>query len=337
MPQISIGDLSQNFQLRRQSTQLSRDLTRLAQELTTGRKQDIRSVLRGDTAGLAAIELGMKRVASFELAIKDATLEVTARQSSIQTIRLATQEQLGALLIDETLSDPTLSRIAARDAAATFDQIVGTLNGVAANRSLFAGTATDGAALTDTDTMLLAIEAEITLAGAVTAADVETVVETWFAPGGGFDTIGYIGGADTLTGPRVSESEVLGDATRADDLRIRETLAGFAMAALVDRGQFGALDEEASTFLRRAGERMLNAERGLADLQGQIGLDEARLERAETEGATERIALETARQALIGADPYETAGQLQAIDAQIRSLYTVTARLSQLSLTAYLR
>lgn len=337
MTQLSIGDLAQSLQLRRQSGQLSSELNRLAEELTGARKQDIRAAVSGDTAGLASIEQGLERIEAFDLSIKDVSIEVAARQQSIDVIRRATQENFATLVLDETFADPQISVTAARDAAADFDRILGLMNGVVNNRSLFAGTATDSAAVADSDTILTALETEITTAGVTTPADIETLVETWFAPGGGFDTVGYTGSTDTLEGPRLSDSQVLGAAPRADDVRLRDTLTGFAMAALADRGLFSTAEDDRSAFLKSAGERLLNAERGLADLQGQIGLDEARLDNAVTEGEAERIALERARDALIGVDPFEVAGQLQSVEVQIRSLYTVTARLSQLTLTAYLR
>ena len=46
-------------------------------------------------------------------------------------------------------------------------------------------------------------------AGATTAADVETVVSTWFAVGGGFDTLGYLGGPAAANGVQLSDRETL--------------------------------------------------------------------------------------------------------------------------------
>jgi flagellar hook-associated protein 3 FlgL len=47
--------------------------------------------------------------------------------------------------------------------------------------------------------------------------------------------------------------------------------------------------------------------------------------------------LETGRQSLIGADPYESATRLQETQARLEALYTITARTARLSLTEYLR
>ena len=52
--------------------------------------------------------------------------------------------------------------------------------------------------------------------------------------------------------------------------------------------------------------------------------------------AAEASALQIARNGLVAADPYDTATAIQAVQTQIETLYTLTARLSRLSLTDYL-
>ena len=59
----------------------------------------------------------------------------------------------------------------------------------------------------DAETIMIALEGEIALAAATTATDVESIVASWFAPGGGFDTLGYLGGPAMATGTRLSDSE----------------------------------------------------------------------------------------------------------------------------------
>ncbi len=46
--------------------------------------------------------------------------------------------------------------------------------------------------------------------------------------------------------------------------------------------------------------------------------------------------MEIARTELIGADPYDTATEMEAVQGQLETLYTVTARLSRLSLADFL-
>ena len=53
--------------------------------------------------------------------------------------------------------------------------------------------------------------------------------------------------------------------------------------------------------------------------------------------AAEATALGLAREALIGADPYEAAAALEAAETQLETLYTLTARISRLSLVNFLR
>jgi flagellar hook-associated protein 3 FlgL len=72
-------------------------------------------------------------------------------------------------------------------------------------------------------------------------------------------------------------------------------------------------------------------------MQARIGAQEARaadgLARAEARAAS----LQIIRTELLEADPYETATALESATQRLDALYLVTARLSRLSLTEYLR
>ena len=64
---------------------------------------------------------------------------------------------------------------------------------------------------------------------------------------------------------------------------------------------------------------------------------EARVEDAAARLSARGTALEIARNDMSAADPYETATKLQNVQLQLETHYTLTARLSRLSLTEYLR
>lgn len=336
MSPTSIGDLAQTLQLRRDNARLNADMSRLANELSSGRVQDIAVHLGGDFHQLTGIERGLTRLDSFATVKGEARLEITTRQSAVDTIRTLGQGVSGALILVAEDFDPTLVNNAARDAATRFESVLNILNTEVGGRSVFSGTATNSPAVADSETILAAIEAEILLAGAVTADDVQAVVEAWFGPGGGFETTGYLGAATPVQPFALSDTETLSAAPKADDLRIRHGLSGFAMAALVDRGALSTVPGERAALVRTAGETLLNSDRSLIDLQAEIGEDEARVERAGAEVAAESQALEIARSELIGVDPFEAAIQLEAVETQLRSLYALTAKLQRLSLTEYL-
>ena len=69
----------------------------------------------------------------------------------------------------------------------------------------------------------------------------------------------------------------------------------------------------------------------------RVGVAEARIEQAATRNNAARTSLEYSRNKLIAADPYETAAQLQTVQFQLESLYSVTVRNANLSLVNFLR
>lgn len=336
MSMVSIGDLAQSFQMRRDNARLAMDLNRLAGELSSGRVQDVTDRLRGDFGILSSIERGLSRAGSFETTISEAELETKARQQTVESIRTLGQGISGALLLVSPETDPTLISNAARDASTRLDSVLNLLNTQVAGRSLFAGVGVTGAAVADKETILSALEAEITLAGAATASDVGAVVDAWFGPGGGFEAIAYVGSPDELPALRVSDSEVLGSPPKADDQRIRDVLSALSLAALVDRDVLSSDPAESAELARSSGEKLLSADRRLVDLQAEIGESESQIERARAEVAAETDGLILARSDLISVDPFDTATELQAVETQLRTLYAVTAKLSGLTLTDYI-
>ena len=74
----------------------------------------------------------------------------------------------------------------------------------------------------------------------------------------------------------------------------------------------------------------------LSALRADVGFAEARIEEAQTRNSAARVGLETARNQLLVADPYETAIRLEEAQFQLESLYSVTARTARLSLLNFL-
>jgi len=63
---------------------------------------------------------------------------------------------------------------------------------------------------------------------------------------------------------------------------------------------------------------------------------QARIDTATTRNTSEATALGIARAGLVQLDPYETATRLQHAETQLQLIYTLTARMSRLSLADYL-
>lgn len=88
--------------------------------------------------------------------------------------------------------------------------------------------------------------------------------------------------------------------------------------------------------LMSSGEDLLTSQGALTAVRADLGYAESRLDESKVRLSAERASFEMSRNELLGVDPYETATRLEAVQFQLESLYTVTARLSQLSLVRYL-
>ena len=264
-------------------------------------------------------------------------VENDARQNVITTVRELGAGLSGALMRIQDGSDPLLMRSAANDGAARFEVMVNALNTQAGGRSLFSGTSTDSAAVASADILLATLENEIAISAPTTAQVVESIVADWFAPGGGFETTGYLGSPQSLGIVQVSNSTETGSPPRADDQRIRDMLKATAMAALVARGTLAIGTAQEAALLKRSGTEILQADRGLVELQAEIGVEEQKIERAGAENAAEEASLSYARNELLAVDPFESATELRDLESRLQALYAITSRLSRLSLAEYFR
>ena len=157
------------------------------------------------------------------------------------------------------------------------------------------------------------------------------------AGGGGFLDVAY-GGSDVPLAPfRVGpETEAQATVTAAD-APVRDTLKGLAMAAMLGEGAFGGDVVARAEVATAAGAAILGADSALIGLRADIGTVEAQIDQARTRNGAERAALDLARLDVVAVDPYDTATALEALTAQMESLYTLTARISRLSFADYMR
>lgn len=334
MPSITFSDLSQMFQIRRDTVRVRQDLTTAGTELSSGKHADLGKAVSGNFGPIAAIDQQLSLLDAFDTNVTEATLFGEAVQSSLERVRTL-GEGFGARMVGLLPTDASIHRaLFAAEAAEAFSMVVASMNSTVAGRALFAGTSTHGNALAPAEDMLADIRAAV--AGLTTAQDVIDRVEAWFAPGNEFDTTGYLGSTTDLSGFQVAEGQKISMTVRADSAAVRDQLKGFALGALMsganvtDPGELAALANEAGTSL------MGNTIR-LTTLQANVGASQARIEEAGTRNLAERTTLRLARSRIADVDPYEAATRLQNLEAQLQTIYTVTARLSGLSLTNYLR
>ncbi len=333
MMRISVGDVSMTNVLARQGAELRAQVQRASNEVATGRHTDIAHVLRGDVAPLLAIDASLSRLAALKTTTADAAFQASAQQSALAGLSGLAEGITMTLLGARDFPTPAQVNSVTADARARLSSAIGLVNTQASGRAVFAGNATDTVPLGTADDLLTMLETAAL--GATTAGQVAAAVVNWFADPLGYGTF-YQGGAGLSPVP-IAPGEDADLPTTALDPAIRATLAGFAMAALVDRGVFAGNDDERSRLAQRAGQELLTSGDTRITLAARIGVVEAQIEAAHTRNSAESTVLGILRSDIGSVDPYEAATRLETARTQLESLYLVTARVSRLSLTEYLR
>ena len=333
MAMISLGDMAQAFLQRRQNVDLKAEVQLRSQELTTGMAMDVGRHVSGDFAPLAGIDSALARLRGFTRATSEAAMLTGAMQTALATVDDVATTLAPVLFSAATSANLGSVSAAAREARQGFDTVVSMYNARLGDRALFAGNQTAQAPLVGADTLLTQMEAALT--GALTLGDIEAALDTWLSDPAGFMTQAYLGGAALADLPIGPGQTARIDVT-ATDPAIRETLKGFAMAALLDRGLFAGQSQTRMQVMRRAGEVLAEGASSRAQMAGQLGTTEGQIAAASTRNSAEVSALEIARNGLVSLDPYAAATKLEAAQSQLEALYTVTARLSRLSLVDYL-
>jgi flagellar hook-associated protein 3 FlgL len=336
MSAISIGDMARAFQLRHLQAGLRSDLDRLGRELSTGQKSDTASGATRDFAPVVAIERSLAALGAYKTSSAEAALTVESAQASLGVVQDLARDVFPVLVQVSSTQNRIMNLTIAADVRSKFSTVVAALNTSAGGRTVLAGAATDGPAIADADTLLTEILA--VAAGETTASGVLAAVDDWFdTPGGGFETSGYLG-SDKGIGPvPVGEGEIVEMTAAANHPAVRNVLKAFVAGALVAGGVLDGTGAEQAKLLEMAGLRMIGADGELSVLRAEIGSAQARIENASARNQAETAALEIARSELVAVDPYETASRLQAAYDQLETLYAVTARLSRLNFTDYLK
>lgn len=330
------GDLVQATMLRRDTARIKDDLNRLTGEMASGKVASLNNALRGQFGPLAGI--------TRDLALNDITLTSNATVGRIaagQQLALEMMQDValeaGPGFLDGVEKGNSIQvAVLARNATGQFEQTIAALNTRIENKSVFAGAAIDGPALADAETILS--ELEIAIDGAASPADVLSIALDWFdSPGGGFEHVAYQGASVPMSDNLIAPGETARLDITAADPAFRSTLRGLALGALLGRGLFDGDQTAQKQVMKQAGEALISAADTMTVLRAGLGFTEQRIETARLRTESETTGLKLARAALVESDPYDTAVKLKEVQVQLETIYTLTARLSNLSLALVLR
>lgn len=333
MTTISIGDMAQIFMLRRYNAATSRELGDLSADLARGTVADPGRHLGGQLSSLAAIESALSQASAHGAAADRGATRAAAMQASLGRITTAASSNATALLRAAQSGEASGLATVALAARAAFEDTVAALNLRVADQYLFSGMATDRAPLPDAASLLAAAKAIIGQPGL--PADAATAIDAWLADPNGFQAQVYRGTSETSFVPIAPNETAALDVTAADPA-FRATLKGLFLGALMSDPEYSSHSNQV-TLARLAGDTLLTSGNDRIELSARMGLIEARLTEAQSRHAAEELVLQQARSDLIAVDSYETASRLQATESRLEMIYTLTSRLSRLSLVDYLR
>jgi flagellar hook-associated protein 3 FlgL len=334
MSVTNLGDLSQSYSMRLRNVSLRQDIDRLTTELASGQVADVRDVLAGNYSYLSDIERRSSNLEGYTIATTEAQLYAGAVQNALGAVDQFGSDLSFNLLIAGNSAIGVSGSNTAAEAQSALEGMIGAINSDSAGRYLFSGAATDQPPLANADTLLTAMRTAF--AGAATPDDLLTAADTWFADPAGFEATMYQGSSDPLAPFGLSQSDKVTLDLRAVDPKLREVLKLAAVVALADDPAFGFDIDSQSELFTKSGQALIAGQEDIISLRANVGFVEERIEQVTAQNAAEQTTLEFAKVDLLQVDPYEAATRLQEAQFQLQSLYSVTVRMSQLSLVNFL-
>lgn len=331
---LSIGDLAQTLRRQKEVGRLNAALDKATGELVSGRSADRAAATGGALGGLAALSRDITLAGAYRMAADTLDARLTAAQLALGMLGdVASSTAHEVLALGDALGLPSITLVGAR-AHDRIEDVLATLNSRHAGHALFAGMQSTGPATGTREALLADLRTEI--AGATGPGEVVARIEAFFAPGGRFETDHYTGGP-AREPVRVAPGSRVEAGPTALEPSIGALLAGLSLAAIAGEGSPLSAREDRASMMRTAGLMLVGAADAVTGLRGTLGQQEERLERIRQSEATRVARLELAVNEVGSVDPFDAATQLQSLQTNLETLYTVTARRAGLSLVNFLR
>lgn len=333
----SIGDLSQFIVMRNANSALRTDLRRLSTETTTGVRADIPKHLRGDLLDLSRLSYAIQSADAYQRNAKEAATAANAMQHAFSTVQKIADSLGFAMQSDEPPASENLTGTVASIAERQLNDVISTLNTRLGGRYLLSGKKVNVAPVIPAEKLVE--KAAAAISGAATAEEALIRLREWFGNGSATGNVrdsfyqGSFGDSSVFS---IGPSQTLRFSQTASEEGVGDILLGLTIGALVSQGAFENRPDQQLILMRAGGSALLSGSSGLSLSMAGLGSVEQTIEQASVKLEHQIRALQIERNEMISADSYEAGSQLVQAEAQLRALYAVTARLSNLSLTNYL-
>lgn len=336
MVNFPLSDLSHFLVQQRNSSNVRAELQRAGQEMSTGLRTNLVEATQGDLGRVFSIDRSLKLLEQQSFDLSKAQGRAEASQLYLETIQ-NTASPFGAdLLAAVGRDDMASARTFATNAEAELQAVVRALNGEFGGRYLFSGASEDSPAMASAETIITEVEALIS--GSVDATSALAAIDSFFDDtAGGFETLLYAGATEDAAAVFTPEGERIDYMMRGDAQPIRDIIKGLATAAAFSEGVFGGDPAEMSALLQGSGQALINGSDGVVGMRAELGAAEAGIAHAQAYLASQTNALDMSRNKIAAVDVFDAAARFAELENQLTAVYTVTSRLSALSLTNFLR
>lgn len=304
--------------------------------------------------GFAARSVDFNREVSRIEALKDSNSTVSGRlessQNSLDLMAKAAQDMFDKITALRGGQESGSIELSIDSAQAGLASMINAGNTMVNGEYLFAGINTDVQPLTDQSSTAIAdIQTAFqtywsTTLGHASASEVTgqemedfitNTVEPMFSAANWTDpTTGWSKASSQNMTSRINNSEVIESSTNANTDAMRYfALASMTTSALLDQGlgadALNAVSDKAISYSRQAMD-------GLTNVQGQLGLSQERVEKADDALDAQKNIIQNKIVDLVGVDQGEAATQVKTLQNQLETAYTLVSKIQQLSLVNYL-
>ena len=336
MISLTQSDIAFSMKLAGQNLATKEALEIASSELSSGLKNNLIEATAGDLGKLFSIDRTLLRLNSKTDAIQLAGGKAEVTQTALGSIHENLVDFGSQLLSAVERGDLQTSRLIASDARHALGAVVASINSRYGRHSVFAGAAVERQAIGSAEDILNDVSV-IVASSADSASAISAIDEYFYNSGGGFEMKVYLGSVDGAPPLRDENGGTIHYAVTANQPGIRSALRALSMAVVAsDPSSFAGASDHIE-LLREAGTSAISAASDIITLKETLGFAEGRIEGEKARTLAMKNVFDLERAAIISADPYETAVKFEALQMQLQTIYTITARLTGLSLTNYLR
>ncbi len=269
-------------------------------------------------------------------------------QIALKSLASEAQELITSLFSAQSSGD---TQILARKAAGILSSVIGSLNTNVDGTFVFGGQNSGVQPIADypgqpSGTAKLAVDSAFTAefgfpesdprANAITASGIGSFLN------GRFDALftntawdgAWSKASDTATSSRIADNEVVKTSVSANEPAFRQLVKALVIASDLNQPNLNA--DAARALISKATDLAGSSVKGIGDLQSQLGITQSRIAEKQDEAAARSELLDKQLSEIEAVDPYEAATRVSQLTTQLETAYSLTARLSKLSLLNYL-